>query len=879
MLHAGLGNHHHHPHVVRGECADDESKEEHKRHKRAEKEARHAEKKARNAERKHRLKHDAEEGAHMAKKNAKYLPLVLLAPCHLEPCETCGLQCATPMPLGAKSDKEKSKKKKEKAKKDKEKKKEKGVHKPRDERHEAKLSKADRKREARLKKAAALARRDAKKRETAADKEAEEEALRREQHEAKLRQTFRQGMNQLGAAQRLALNRTIDEQFHALERGIRLTDELDSTVRVAVARRSLLALLGAYQEAFVADFNAVPDMPAQVALSAPVGVQDDEHAYVVERMMRLVRLLREGTPTPLGDDVAAMSAQEAQPQMTRALDEVSAFLLTRTDEQRRLCGFHDAMLVQLHARSLVYDGAGQEALANFTAYIKRTNADYAFIGAPTLDEFLAGLMRAHNIGKPKARQQAAAQKREMEVEEKSEEWSEETSLYSDSEVEEELPPPRRRQQEAGDGEEVLPERRVKGRFTVNDKQHNIVRPIMRAMQVQKEFFNLEMTNFLIELVRMTTLLPDVVSLPEMEQYFRALDVFQMTTFVVSERYAAEGGWRAFYLEDMVDQVYRTLRTNVDEKRKNDKAKRKEEANKRKREKNAGGGASTTGGGDEVRSTDDDEESEQSQSLDETSVSVDSDEEDDDGGMMVEEKAVKRVPVEEELLRGAQAVEKKDALVGDQRFVMEFAKALFNVVVGRGDHSDERAEWDPRRKERKQALLADEKMVMQIKFTNEARRVIQLYEDNVRPDRYYIASDGAKKLIDAALVYAESLTGPIKKKAKQKEGDEQGAVAAGKGDTPMEKLQVKVGQLMEQALVYRQIAQSLADLLREYGVLPGYVLQKQDPFLHVEADESTTASSSTRASDDESSEESSNGGEFDSDDEEYRRGRRLVLWEE
>jgi hypothetical protein len=875
MLHAGLGNHH--PHVARGECADGESKEEHKRHKRAEKEARHAEK-----ARKHRLNHDE----HMAKKNAEYLPLVQQAPCHMEPCETCGLQCAvpTPMPLGAKSDKEKSKKKKEKAKKDKEKKKEKGVHKPRDERHEAKLSKADRKREARLKKAAALARRDAKKRETTAEREAEAQALVREEREAKLRQTFRQGMNQLGAAQRLALNRTIDEQFHALERGIRLADELDSTVRVAVARRSLLALLGAYQEAFVADFNTVHDiMTARVTLSAPVGVQDDEHAYVVERMMRLVRLLREGTPAPLGDDVAAMSAQDAQPQMTRALDEVSAFLLTRTDEQRRLCGFHDAMLVQLHARTLVYDGAGQEAQANFTAYIKRTNADYAFIGAPTLAEFLAGLMRAHNIGKPKARQQAAARKREMEVEEKSEEWSEETSLYSDSEVEEEAPPPRRRQQEAGDGEEVLPERRVKGRFTVNDKQHNIVRPIMRAMQVQKEFFNLEMTNFLIELVRMTTLLPDVVSLPEMEQYFRALDVFQMTTFVVAERYEAEGGWRAFYLEDMVDQVYRTLRTNVDEKRKNDKAKRKEEANKRKREKNAGGGASTTGGGDDVRSTDD-EESEQSQSLDETSVSVDSDDEDEEeeggGDMVVEEKAVKRAPVEEELLRGAQAVEKKDALVGDQRFVMEFAKALFNVVVGRGDHSDERAEWDPRRKERKQALLADEKMVMQIKFTNEARRVIQLYEDNVRPDRYYIASDGAKKLIDAALVYAESLTGPIKKKAKQKEGDEQGAAtAAGKGDTPMEKLQVKVGQLMEQALVYRQIAQSLADLMREYGVLPGYVLQKQDPFLHVEADESTTASSSTRASDDESSEESSNGGEFDSDDEEYRRGRRLVLWEE
>lgn len=924
MLHAGLGKKKHKD----DDDGEPETKEERKQRKEDEKAEKHEEHKEKSKERKHRLKKDAKKGAKTAVKGAKYLPLIL-SPCRIAHCYECELDAYLQLggsetedsTGGEKKKKKRAKAEKEKAKKAKKPKKAKKEEKPkkaekeRDERkekvlkqaekerlrrEEAKRERAERKERALKREADEQARREAEKKE---EEEREAELLR----QAELAREFRLVMNKLGQDERRALNAEIDDLFGRLRRA-GLAD-LESLALAANARRTLIVRLLAFHRTFVANFNTmadnIPGMQRRVAAKATMELTDEEYAGVWALLRDTLDTLNRSVPPRLPDEETSARGPEGIRRMARAVDDATLYLVQRVSDQRAMVETHDAALVQMNAQALEF--ASELGFERFAAYIHHLNDDYAFIFAPTLEDFHAGLMRAHNIGNPVARrkEQERRAQREAALEEAEEEdsfsISEEESTFStsDEEEEEEAEATEKRPKRVVGQRQRLP-RVAKDAYTVRDKRREIERPILYNMQGMKDFFNLETTNYLIELVRVVNELPDTVSMPELAQFHRALEVFQLTTSVLGARYDAvtnPDDWVAYYLEEMVDETYRQLRLGIVAKKQEDAA----VGRVRSRSKKAG--SATTG--QEERSSEDDDD-ERSRSYDETSTSAEDDE--DDGAMVVEKQQQQQqkkepLPVKEKRLKDKEQVEKKDALVGDDKFVETFAATLFRVVNGNDDASKERAAWDPRPyATRVEQTYKRQNLRTKAGIAAHARKIITFYDDNVKHGKYasvYIDATKLKAMIDAAHEYIAKMEAkgqkPVVVKKKEEPAIEEMAVddddntttasstapkkgaAAGKGkkgkkgekgeedgsaDSPLEKLSQKMSQLMEQALTYHRIALSLAELLVMLQIMPAdYVLQKQDPFLRW-ADQ--------KIYDDEESSDA-----VDLDDDDYKRRRAVV----
>lgn len=884
MLHAGLAK-------KRRDDADDgepETKEERKQRKEEEKEAKHEEQKAKNKERKRKLKKNTKKGAKTAAKGAKFLPLIL-EPYRIEECETCGLDAY--VPLGAKTKAEKEAKKKAK--------KAKGISK----KQRQKELKEKKKKEAE----------EARERRRAAAAE-QERAQERAVNEAKLARQFRMGMNQLAQDSRRALNDEIDAQFHALQRG-RL-EQLDVLVQAADARRALIVRLLHFHERFVVEFNAVPDMTQQVAVKKTMGISaGDYQAAVVDQLQDLLVALNKFVPPQLATDEAQTQTQENVNAVARKIEDITLYLLRRTEEQRTMVETFDGAIVELNAQIL--DFPEVRGFERFATYIAQLNRVYAFIFAYTLDEFLQGLVRAHNITNPEARRRELARRQREQVlkddeTEESDSYSitEEESAYDTSEEEESGEEEDDGMQPEGGGEPRRPRRErrarlprvAKDRLTVREKRTAIMAPILFDLRGMKQFFNMEMTNYMIELVRLVAELPALLEMSQMLEFYTVIEVFQFTTFVLGAQYDAQrnpGDWQPYYLEDMVEETYMAMLAAIAEKKQEDKKESRQRSKKKKADEAQ----------EEARSVDEEGDEEVSLSVDEDSTG-----ESGDDDIEVEQATQQpQKPVKEKRLKDKEAIEKRDSLVGDPALVRGFAATLFKIVNGSNDRTAERAAWDPQRDARKKQEFKKQALKMQVQLIEQTRGILRVYGNNAKAYSSRVDSVVLKTMIDAAHLYIDqqaakgqkvvlkpadkkevvegmSVEGgggsddenttaassttpkksaakkPVAKKGKKSGDDEEEGAAKSGADSAVEKLRQKIPQLLDHAQMYHRITVALAVLLADLQILPGYVLQKQDPFLRWDAQGDV----------EEEEEEESSEEQVDLDDETYKRSRQLVL---
>ncbi len=744
----------------------------------------------------------AKKGAKVGKKAAKVVvPLILVRPYEIEPCVHCGLEDRVPLGAG-KGDAEKERKKR----KEKSETKKKPIHKKRDERkEEARKAEKEKKRHKAARKEAAKSEK-AREAKEAANAQSTEQRLRDEQK--RVSEQLRRGLLQLARAERRALDDQIDTLFHRLRHGD-LT-HIEYLFGVTSARATLVELYSAYLLAFVPAVNA--QLGAQLRLSEPQGVNDYQQAAIDE----VVTEATEAVAARFGALIL-----EQQLDARHRVEELTLYVLQCGEDIRDAVRLNDAAVVQRYARRIEYVDEATAPLP-LLSFVTALHLDYDFVFADTVEEFRQGLGRAHNVGRAVV-QQAAARSATTSTE------SQDGDEFDESETFDTLT---EEQSDEDAARYVAPRERLtratKEVYTRDDLYRHVVSPIAQKPRAMKSFFEqLEMTNFLIDLIILSVSVPRALNTDDVTALNRALEVFQLTTWVGNDQ-----EWRPFYLQDLADRVYRRLQRSV----KSHKG--------------------------------DDEESEEAQ----RSAGEQEEEEDEEDASG------------EERLRGTMKAEKGTAAVADTGLVREFAEFLFGLVNGQGDKDEKRGEWDPQVKARRNRTIKDT-LRTRLLFETQAREIIRVYDAMVSTYAQILSAQQAHMLIEEAIAYdREQATlfaaPPMKKEAggtkKQEEGEmqvEEPTTAASstqpkkratQSSTPLDKLVSKTPQLFERALVYHQIAHSLARLLREHGVLPGYDLRRQDPFLHNEPPITDIVAVSEESS--EESSEAGNEGFIERDDE-------------